>query len=351
MAERPGPSGRRPGRVRLGPVVLLLACVSGAELPAQEPAGSGGPWLERTPYEIPFEDQDGWLGFMARGVDSAGVAALAAAYPEDEFAGLVDGSLATVKRVAFPSGPLRLRGLLVRPPGAGPFAAVVYARGGNREFGRLLFLDVVRMFTLARAGAVVLAPEYRGEGGSDGEPELASGDVDDLLAAVEALGDWADADTSRLGLVGLSRGGLVAAWALTRTPAFDAAVLVAPDLDLDDTARRRPAMDSAIYALSVPEYGEDPDALRAASPLHAVEKMAPTPILLLHGTADEAVHPSVSLRFSERLLDAGHRHRLLLLEGGTHALAAHALEVRGATVAWLARHVPMSPTTPRRRSP
>ena len=197
----------------------------------------------------------------------------------------------------------------MQPLGEGPYPSVIYARGGNREYGQLRFLDVVRMLAMARSGRVVLAPEYRGEGGSEGEPELGRGDVDDVIAAVEALEAWPQADTERLALVGLSRGGLVAAWALTRSPRFDAAVFVAPSLDLAASAERRPELDKAVYAKSIAGYEKDrPGALRRASPIHAVDQMGATPILLLHGTADRRVHASVSLELSRRLLELDRPH-------------------------------------------
>lgn len=287
---------------------------------------------------MPFANRTAWLDFMSQG-GTADTTALAQAYPEEEFAAFLDGTLATVERVSFLSDQLVLRGMLVRPAGDGPFPAVVYARGGNREYGKLRFLDVVRMLAIARDGRVVLAPEYRGEGGSEGEPELGKGDVDDVMAAVEALDAWPHADTERLGLVGLSRGGLVAAWALTRSPRFDAAVLVAPSLDLEASAARRPQLDEVVYAKSVAGYAEDrPAALRRASPIHAAERMAETPILVLHGAADVRVHPSVSLDFSRRLLERDHAHRLVLLEGGDHALTSHADLVRREIEAWLTAH-------------
>ncbi len=308
-------------------------------------ATTSGPWLERSAYEIPFARRAEWLDFMAGGGSPGDTAALAAAFPEVEFDGLLDGSLAFVERVAFRSDSLVLRGILVRPPGEGPFPAVVYARGGNREYGRLRFLDVMRMFAIAQAGRTVLAPEYRGEGGSEGEPTLSAGDIDDVLAAVDALRAWPDADVSSLSLVGLSRGGGVTAWALTRSPDFDAVVLIAPSLDLEDNARRRPALDSAVYALSLDGYDESrSEALRRGSAIRAVDAVHSAPVLVLHGAEDTAVHPSVSLDFSRRLLERGHPHRLIILEGGSHSLIEHAREVRLAITDWLEAHAPKPPT-------
>ncbi|MCG8462747.1 MAG: prolyl oligopeptidase family serine peptidase [Holophagales bacterium] len=287
---------------------------------------------------MPFANRAEWLEFMSQG-GTVDTKPLAVAYPEEEFVGFVSGALATVERVSFRSGDLVLRGILVHPAGEGPFPAVVYARGGNREYGKLRFLDVMRMLAIAGSGRVVLAPEYRGEGGSEGEPELGRGDVDDVIASVEALTAWSRAETGSLSLVGSSRGGLVAAWALTRDLDFDAAVLVAPSLDLEASAERRPELDAAVYAKSVAGYADDRvGALRRASPIHAVDRMAKTPILLLHGTADWRVHASVSLELSHRLLERDHPHRLVILEGGNHSLTNHALWVRQQIESWLSAY-------------
>ena len=109
----------------------------------------------------------------------------------------------------------------------------------------------------------------------------------------------------------------------------------------EDNARRRPAMDSALYTLSLAGCDEDREgARRRASPLYAVGEMSPTPILLVHGADDDRVHPSVSLDFAERLLDEGHPHRLMLLEEAGHDLTSHSSELRIATVQWLSRYLP-----------
>lgn len=333
-----GSSHERPLALGLAMAIsglALLASVSSATAPPN--ATEEDPWIERTPYEMPFKSRAEWLDFMSRGGEFE-TASLDAAYPEEEFVGFLDGTLARVERVAFQSGDLLLRGILVSPPGDGPFPAVVYARGGNREYGKLRFLDVARMLAIARGGRVILAPEYRGEGGSEGEPELAGGDIDDLQAAVEALRAWPRAETQRLGLVGLSRGGLVAAWALTRGPTFDTAILVAPSLDLEASAERRPQLDEFVYSKSVAGYAEDRSAaLRRASPIHAVDRMTQSPILVVHGAADRRVHPSVSLELSRRLIARDHPHRLLILENGTHSLTEHAATVRREIEEWLSQ--------------
>jgi predicted esterase len=52
-----------------------------------------------------------------------------------------------------------------------------------------------------------------------------------------------------------------------------------------------------------------------------------TPILLLHGTADERVSYYDSQNLSARLTDLKHEHKLVLFNGGDHFLKSHRKEV------------------------
>lgn len=299
--------------------------------------GGDGPTFEScTPWKSPFKSRAEWLEFMAERISEDETKALEASWSDEEFNGWVSGSRGSIERVTFPSESLLLRGILVRPKGEGPFPAVVYARGGNRQWGRLIFLDVIRMLTMAEAGRVVLALDYRGEGDSEGEPELGAGDIADVRSAAAVLQTLPFVDKKQLDVVGFSRGGLVAAWALEAPTPFRSAVLIAGDLDLVDTANRRPEMDSEVYRLSVPGYAEDRDAALAAhSPLNAVDRLADVPVLLLHAADDERVHASASLQFATHWTQAGRKARVIVFEDGGHALLSHFSTVRAELESWL----------------
>ncbi|MEM7048350.1 MAG: prolyl oligopeptidase family serine peptidase [Acidobacteriota bacterium] len=313
---------------------------------ACQPSEGGDPVFESCEaWKSPFESRSDWLEFMASGTSPHETAELANAWSEEEFDGWLSGQRGSIERVQFRSQSLRLRGLLVRPSGAGPFPAVVYARGGNRQWGQLRFLDTIRMLMMAEAGRVVLALEYRGEGGSEGEPELGAGDVSDLRSAAAVLAAQPFVDADHIDVVGFSRGGLVAAWALEPPTPFRSAVLIAGDLDLADTASRRPAMDSEIYSRSVPGYSQDREAaLFSRSPVNVVERLAEVPVLLLHGADDERVHPSASLEFATRWTEAGRKARVVVFESGGHALLGKARALRTELESWLARAA--SPDSP-----
>ena len=137
----------------------------------------------------------------------------------------------------YPSGSLRIQAYLYRPQGDGPFPVVIYNHGtrDGRERDSVPFQYVGRMLT--RAGYVVLVPERRGYGKSDGEiwwreaggvnssvVARLQAETDDVLAAIPYLQALPFADTKRMAVMGWSFGGIVTMFAASRSSAFRAAV-------------------------------------------------------------------------------------------------------------------------------
>jgi carboxymethylenebutenolidase len=139
--------------------------------------------------------------------------------------------------VFYPSGKLRIQAYLYKPDGDGPFPAVIYNHGSRdgRERASVAFEYVGRMLT--RAGYVVLVPERRGYGKSDGlmwREEVGNDqsrlitrlqeETDDVLAAIDYLRTVRSADTSRMGIMGWSFGGIITMLTVSRSAAFLVAV-------------------------------------------------------------------------------------------------------------------------------
>ena len=103
---------------------------------------------------------------------------------------------------------------------------------------------------------------------------------------------------------------------------------------------QRPDMED-VFAELVPDYHKNKTAaLEARSAVRWPEKLyKQTPILILHGTADWRVNPIQSIRMAKALYEAKHPFRLVLLEGGDHALSEHAEEVNRLRKDWLDRYV------------
>ena len=126
-----------------------------------------------------------------------------------------------------------LAGTFTRPPGDGPFPAVLLISGSGPQdrnealLGHRPFL--VLSDHLTRSGLAVLRFDDRGVGESGGDfASATSADfASDALAGVAYLKTRADVDASKIGLAGHSEGGLIAPMAAVRSSDVGFVVLMA----------------------------------------------------------------------------------------------------------------------------
>ncbi|OKJ15687.1 S9 family peptidase [Kitasatospora sp. CB01950] len=164
--------------------------------------------------------------------------------------------------------------------------------------------------------------------------------IDDQVAALQALAAvHPDLDLSRVGARGWSYGGYFAALAVLRRPdVFHAASAGAPPTDfrLYDTAYTE-------RYLGLPQdnpEGYEADCLLADAP--ALSR----PLLLIHGLADDNVHPSHTMLLSQALTRAGRPHAVLPLPGVSHMLPDGELErVVAVELEFLRRELGATPST------
>jgi dipeptidyl-peptidase 4 len=142
--------------------------------------------------------------------------------------------------------------------------------------------------------------------------DLAQPVLDDQIEIVRALENLEPrADTTRVGIRGWSFGGYLAALAvLRRSDVFHAAIAGAPVTDwrLYDTHYTErylgnPSIDDSNYTKT--SLMEDVDTLKS-------------PLLIIHGLADDNVVAAHTLQLSSALLAAGKAHEVLPLSGVTH---------------------------------
>jgi len=137
----------------------------------------------------------------------------------------------------------------------------------------------------------------------------------DQILGLDALAEREPAlDLARVGAIGASFGGYLAALAVLRRPdRFAAAVAIAPVvdwLDYDTTYTER--------YLGLPQEN---DAGYTQSSLLTGAGELRRPLLLIHGTADDNVHFSGTLRLTSALMQAGIPPALLAVPGATHLFA------------------------------
>jgi hypothetical protein len=176
------------------------------------------------------------------------------------------------------SDGLTLHGWYV-PSRNGATVIVFPGRSGPQEQTRML----------VRNGYGVLLFDRRGEGASDGDPNIFGWGGDrDLHAAAAYLGSRDDVDSSRIGAIGLSVGGEMLIHATADSDAFAAVVSegasgqsVRDQLDnggISDRLSELPTQTVLTSALAILTNGLPPPSLKSE-----VDEIAPTPVFFIYG--------------------------------------------------------------------
>lgn len=200
----------------------------------------------------------------------------------------------------------------------------------------------------AEQGFAVLVADGRGTPGRgpDWEREV-HGDLfgpvleDQVTALHEAARRNPDLDLTRVGIRGWSFAGSLAALAVLRRPGvFHAAVAGAG-------ATEQRLYHAVWRERFLGDPGEHPERYEAYSLVRAAPLLT-RPLMLIHGLADDNVHPAHTLRLSGALLAAGRPHEVLLLPGVGHQAmgTAAAGDLLGHQLRFLRRHLALSAGTP-----
>lgn len=161
----------------------------------------------------------------------------------DELVGATGAYSVTERVVDFQNQGQKIVGTLTLPAGGDPpFPIVLFFQGLTSTRDELpvtgadeaMFTRAARM--LAEQGIASLRIDYRGFGESEGTKEdmTFSGLIADSLAAIDYLATLPEVDLQRLGLIGLSTGGLIAAETAARDPRVQSVVLWSPLTNLPD---------------------------------------------------------------------------------------------------------------------
>jgi dipeptidyl aminopeptidase/acylaminoacyl peptidase len=216
---------------------------------------------------------------------------------------------------------------------------VLYNRGGSGNYGLLTLHTVMRQFIpLARAGYVVAGSNYRGNDGGDGKDEFGGRDVDDVFALHDIMRAHPLVNDAPCFTIGHSRGGMMTYLLMKYGLKMRAAVVLAGASDLMSTTDFREEMRERVYMRYIPDFEHrSTDALRERSAVCWPEQLT-APLLLMHGTNDNAVPHTQSEALATKLATLNKPHELVLFEQGNHALVRHWSEVQTRTHEWLKRY-------------
>lgn len=244
--------------------------------------------------------------------------------------------------IKYKSDNLIVTGLMVTPKATGKYPSIIFNRGGNQDFGKLVMGHAIYTFgELAKEGYVVIASNYRGNGGSEGKEEFGGKDVNDVINLIDALKEVEQADTDNIGMYGWSRGGMMTYRALTQTNKIKAAVVGGAISDQFESIKDRPKMETGVLAQLVPNYYDNKEAelTKRSAVKWADQFPKDTPILLLHGTSDWRVKPEHSLKMALEFEKHRIPYRLIMFEGGDHGITEHKDEVNQQVLNWFNKYL------------
>ena len=229
----------------------------------------------------------------------------------------------TTPRIETPDG-VTLPAMLFRPVTASPqnpSPVVIEVYGGpharsvtKRWSGkRALYREL-----LSRRGIATLVIDNRssaGRGTIESWPihrRVGELEFQDLMVGVDWLKQQPWVDSERLAIRGWSFGGFLTLYAMTHTDAFVAGIAGGSVTDW----REYDAFYTERY-MGLPE--ENPDGYDATAPVRRADQLHGR-VLLIHGEADDNVHPAGTLRMAAALQDAGNDFRLMIYPGASHGV-------------------------------
>ncbi len=234
-------------------------------------------------------------------------------------------------------------GFMVAPKDPGNYPVIIFNRGGNRENGSLVVATAVQiMAPLAAKGYVVLASNYRGNSGSEGQEEFGGADVNDVANLIRSAAEFDKADNSRVGLLGASRGGMMNFIALRNYPELHIKALanIGGVSDLEASIEHHPVLEEVCEEL-IPGFSENREAeLNARSAIYWVNEFpADVPLLLMHSTTDDHVLYDQVEVLADSLEVYGVPYQLQAYADDTHGLSNNRNRVLSEVQNWFDRYV------------
>lgn len=141
------------------------------------------------------------------------------------------------ERIQFKSGPDLFSGKLFLPPGEGPYPAMVILHGGSSNVKAHRATSSYYAQKCASKGIAALIFDKRGTGESGGKVSESTFDdsINDAISAVQFLKARDKINPDKIGILGPSQGGRIAALAAARSPEINfIATMAAPLVSVAD---------------------------------------------------------------------------------------------------------------------
>jgi len=232
--------------------------------------------------------------------------------------------------ITYESDNQKVRGLLIEPKKDGKYPAVIFNRGGNRDFGRLTVATMI-MYTskLAEQGYVIIGSNYREK------DEFGGSEINDVLNLTETVKEVEKANSNCVGMFGLSRGGMMTYLALQKSDKIKTAIIGNGPTDLFGLISDRPEMESKVIAECVPNYKQNKESeLKKRSVVYWTDQLDKnSSLLILCGTNDKRVNPEQADKVANKLKEIEYDFELRKFETD-HYFSEYKSELNEMVIEW-----------------
>lgn len=225
---------------------------------------------------------------------------------------IIDNTI--VEKIVYDNDGEEIDGYLAYPKDLSKkYPLIIWNRGGSRKSGYIDEFLARGMFgEIASWGYVVLASMYRDK------DEFGGKDVTDVIKLFDIADDLEACDSSKIGMEGWSRGGMMTFKVLTMTDRIKACVIISGLTDLVNHAMMQDTYRRIFGAESEEIFHQ---RKKEKSPLYFADEInTNAAILMIHGTEDDDVEVRNSTEMYEKLKDKVNNIEIVLLEGGDHYL-------------------------------
>ena len=233
----------------------------------------------------------------------------------------------TEKPVSFTCDGMRIAGVL-HVPERTPAPGIIFCHGftGTRIESHRLFVHAAR--ELCKRGFVALRFDFRGSGESEGlfQDMTISGEIKDLRTAISWIMKRREILKGKIGVIGLSLGGVIAVLTAARDSRIKAVSLWSTPAELEEifkgfSNQLGPNLINKLLEqgyldwVSGDRIGRGVMEVLKYNIVEEVSKISPRPLLITHGTRD----PLVPLWHAEKIYEgAGEPKEKFFVEGADH---------------------------------
>jgi dienelactone hydrolase len=233
-------------------------------------------------------------------------------------------------KITYQSDNEVVQGFSIEPKYEKNIPVIIFNRGGNRIHGRLTVKSLLHATSkLASQGYMILASNYRD---SD---EFGGADIQDVLSLIHLASEFEKADTTKIGMFGWSRGGMMTYLAVKHSKRIQTAVVGNGVSNLFESIENRPEMEKYVYSKYMPDYWlNKEEELRKRSVCYWVDELdEQTTFLLLCGTNDQRVNPAQSKNLAYLLTENGRKCMLREYPTG-HSFRGYRDELNAELIQW-----------------